>query len=228
MSEALRMRILAALSVATVLATLLSLERTALSIPACMVNADCGCFNTTNCTAEGQGGYCFNATCQCNPGYAAPFCQPTGACCGVSEGAQAPAAVAPQPCAELTQQQCANLNGTYAGDLTSCTSGICDPAATATATATITPTATGTPVPQGGGCTDASQCVPGLSCTDDVCCDTACDGPEQSCNLPGQVGTCASVAAPAPAASSGGLLAMLGVLLAVGAAAMALRTRGTN
>lgn len=93
---------------------------------------------------------------------------------------------------------------------------------TATATATVTNTPPATPVPQGGACTIASQCST-LNCADGVCCDTACDAPLEQCNLPGQVGTCATTAAGAPAASTTGLLVMLGVLL--GAAFVALRLR---
>jgi hypothetical protein len=59
-----------------------------------------------------------------------------------------------------------------------------------------------------------------------VCCDTPCNLPDQSCILPGQVGTCASIPpAPAPAASNGGLLVMLGALIAVAGAAFALKKR---
>lgn len=93
---------------------------------------------------------------------------------------------------------------------------------TATATATATSTPTGSPVPQGGACSDPSQCVTGF-CADGVCCDTACDQPLQQCNLPGQVGACASTAAPAPTASRTGLLLMLGVLVGAGLAAFRAR-----
>lgn len=101
--------------------------------------------------------------------------------------------------------------------------------ATGTATATSTATATGTetntpaagPVPQGGSCLTPSQCST-LNCADGVCCATACDAPLEQCNLPGQVGTCATTVA-APAASNTGLLAMITVL--VGAAFVAMRWR---
>jgi MYXO-CTERM domain-containing protein len=94
---------------------------------------------------------------------------------------------------------------------------------TATATATASATPTRTPVPQGGECTDVSQCVTDLLCADGVCCNTACDQPLEQCNLPGRGGMCASTAAAAPAASSTGLLAMLGVLIL--AAFVAIRVR---
>lgn len=95
--------------------------------------------------------------------------------------------------------------------------------ATATATGTSTSTDTPTPIPQGGGCTTASQCATDF-CVDDVCCATASCPAGQSCANPGNAGLCAAdPAAPAPAATSGGLLVMLGVL--VGAAFVALRMR---
>jgi hypothetical protein len=87
------------------------------------------------------------------------------------------------------------------------------PTATATATATDAATATVTPVPQGDTCVDASQCAAGLYCSDNVCCDTACAGPGQSCNVPGQAGTCVTAPAGAPAASSRALLVMLVALI---------------
>lgn len=79
-------------------------------------------------------------------------------------------------------------------------------------TPTVTPTAT--PVAQGGFCTDASQCVTGF-CSDNVCCDTACTGVGQACNLPGEQGTCVSAPSPAPPASNAGLATMMAAALLV-------------
>jgi hypothetical protein len=108
-------------------------------------------------------------------------------------------------------------NGTYVGDGTSCAGNPCDaatPTATATATATATPTRT--PVAPGGACTDASQCAPGLFCSDAVCCDTACAGLGQSCDVPGQEGICVTASAQAPTASDHTLAVMLGLLFVTG------------
>jgi hypothetical protein len=60
-------------------------------------------------------------------------------------------------------------------------------------------------------------------CVDGVCCDSAGAGPLQKCNLPGQAGTCASTAAPAPALTVWGLLVAAFLLASV--AAFALRRR---
>src|SRR5947207_6119971 len=48
---------------------------------------------------------------------------------------------------------------------------------------------------QGGYCNLPQDCSSGLSCVDNVCCDTACTGTCQACDLPGSVGTCTTVAA---------------------------------
>lgn len=51
-----------------------------------------------------------------------------------------------------------------------------------------------TTLPQGTACKSSSECVTGV-CSDGYCCDTACDGVCQACNLPGALGTCTSVVA---------------------------------
>ncbi len=48
---------------------------------------------------------------------------------------------------------------------------------------------------KGGACSATSECVSGLVCVDGVCCDQACSGQCQACNLPGSLGTCAPVPA---------------------------------
>ncbi|MDX2167750.1 MAG: hypothetical protein SF182_11825 [Deltaproteobacteria bacterium] len=96
--------------------------------------------------------------------------------------------------------------------------------ATATATDTATPTVTNTPAPDGAGCTDGGQCL-STFCVDGVCCNTACDQPLQSCDLPGQVGTCSGTAAEAPSLSRSGLAIALLMLSGVGLLAFARRQR---
>jgi len=71
-------------------------------------------------------------------------------------------------------------------------------------------------------CATPSQCGTGF-CANGVCCDTACTDPLMRCNLPGQLGTCASAAASAPTLTPSGLL--IGALLLTGVAAFALRHR---
>jgi hypothetical protein len=111
----------------------------------------------------------------------------------------------------------------------SCTDSVATATPTVTATATVTGTATetptATPVPQGGGCSDTAECVPGLFCADGVCCDTACDQPEQQCNLEAHAGTCSTTAAEAPAMTRTGLLAAAALLIGIAALALTRRLR---
>jgi hypothetical protein len=111
----------------------------------------------------------------------------------------------------------ANEGGT--GNTATASITVLDPTPTGTPTETPTVTPTGS-VPQGGACSASSQCTSGF-CADAVCCDTACNGPLEQCNLPGQVGTCASVTEPAPALTPWGLV--MAALLLTTIAALALR-----
>jgi hypothetical protein len=45
----------------------------------------------------------------------------------------------------------------------------------------------------GGFCDEPSDCGAGLFCVDSVCCNSACNGTCQACDLPGSVGTCTNV-----------------------------------
>jgi hypothetical protein len=81
--------------------------------------------------------------------------------------------------------------------------------------------------PPGTGCSDPSQCAPGLFCPgapNGVCCTTPCDQPGQSCDEPGFEGTCISKAA-APTLSGTGLLIAALLLAAVGGVGL-IRNRG--
>ncbi len=46
---------------------------------------------------------------------------------------------------------------------------------------------------QGGYCDEPSDCDSSLYCVDNVCCNTACNGSCQACDLSGSVGTCSDV-----------------------------------
>jgi hypothetical protein len=70
--------------------------------------------------------------------------------------------------------------------------------------------------PPGEACTDPGQCDP-MFCVDSVCCDQACTGANQRCDLPGREGECLTISpAPAPVLSSTGLLIGALLLAAVG------------
>lgn len=137
-------------------------------------------------------------------------------------------------CSLTSETYCQGLGGTYLGAGSAC------PTATSTATQTATPTATSTStptptttstatpthtgIPQGGECGTDAQCASGF-CADGVCCDAPCTDPLSRCNLPGQAGTCASTAAPAPPMTPRGLLIALTVLGAVAAFTLRRRAR---
>ena len=146
MPKGRRTRVWNALAVVTVLGAVASLADRAsfggliiIGPSQCVTNADCSC-TQQDCSAPGQGGFCvpINATlgvCQCNPGFGGANCSLTiGACCGASPPIlnmtnpfPANGGVA---CRDLTELQCSFANGTsvtFAGNGTSCGSGICDP-----------------------------------------------------------------------------------------------------
>ena len=93
------------------------------------------------------------------------------------------------------------------------------PTSTPTDTPTVTPTPTDTPAPDGAPCSSDGQCASDI-CTDGVCCNEPCTGPDQICNLQGSVGTCIDAVAPAPTTSRTSLLIGLGILTAIAALAL--------
>jgi hypothetical protein len=74
----------------------------------------------------------------------------------------------------------------------------------------------------GQACTSSSQCLGNLFCADGVCCNAPCNGPNQSCVVPGHVGVCIGPQ-PVPAISWEGLAAGVGLLTVL--AWLGLRTR---
>lgn len=91
------------------------------------------------------------------------------------------------------------------------------PTQTPTRTRTETPTRgpTNTPASAGATCDDSADCTSDLVCVDGVCCTSACDGPDQRCDIPPDVGTCRSTVVTAPAASHPALLIGLALLVVV-------------
>jgi hypothetical protein len=72
-------------------------------------------------------------------------------------------------------------------------------------------------------CSTPAQCATPGFCVDNVCCNAPCSGPLQRCNLPDELGSCVSAAAPAPTLTPWGLLTL--ALLLAGGGAFALRHR---
>jgi hypothetical protein len=79
----------------------------------------------------------------------------------------------------------------------------------------------------GTPCTTPGQCST-LICKDGVCCDTPCDGPNESCDQVGMEGTCSPITpAPAPVLSGTGLLIASLLLAAIGSLGL-IRNRRQN
>lgn len=127
-----------------------------------------------------------------------------GSCAGGLDGA----CVAPTPTVTATSTATATATATTTAT----------PTATATGTATASPTVTNTPLSDGASCTSPTECA-STFCVDGVCCNTACNQPFDTCNLPTDPGTCVQVA-PAPPISRRGLFAGLALLTVIGAAAL--------
>jgi hypothetical protein len=69
----------------------------------------------------------------------------------------------------------------------------------------------GQPYDDGQVCTMNSECT-SMFCVDGFCCNTACDGPEEACNLETRAGICTRTT-PTPALSFGGqVVAVLALL----------------
>lgn len=214
--------LITALCVGVAFATLIDTRRSVDAAAVnCINNSNCGCDaqqELQNCSAEsGAGGTCSNGVCICNPLHAGLNCEIAyGACCNIPDcGSVGQAGCGSAACNEISQDECELIGGTFKGNFTTCSVDLCSDA-TPTPTATAESTPTQTRVPQGGECVDASQCDPGLFCSDEVCCDTACAGPGQSCDVPGSAGTCITAPAGAPAASGTTLAIVLALLIASG------------
>ena len=74
---------------------------------------------------------------------------------------------------------------------------------------TPTPTATETKIPEGGSCVVRRSTCDSGNCVEDVCCESACDEPGESCAVPGFEGTCLPPPTMAPVASSRGLVMLV-------------------
>jgi hypothetical protein len=81
----------------------------------------------------------------------------------------------------------------------SCPGGICNAPGRVGLCTQTTPVPTPAPLGQGQSCVSAGAvCAAGLTCVDGVCCGTSCSGVCQSCNQPGQLGTCSPICNRSP------------------------------
>ncbi len=155
----------------------------------CCASGDC-CAQATDCAAYSTAPVC-QAPSSCQGSRVDGVCAPTkqcgttpvfddAGCAGIEASSCGP--YPSQVCTVMTTQPpptCATSCTTDAGcDVSAhCTGGVCVP-----------------DQGPGGFCEMSQECSSGLTCVDNVCCNRACNGSCEACDLPGSVGTCAAVA----------------------------------
>ncbi len=158
----------------------------------------------------GGGTYVLGGTCITETGTCAlpptPTATPNTGCCQLDNS-----------CADnAIFMTCELSQGDYfPGEVCDAETDNCMPAPTATPTATPT----STPLPNGSDCSTPAECA-STFCVDGVCCETACDGTTDRCDISGSQGECTALNAT-PATSARALAVM--AMLLCGIAALALR-----
>jgi len=172
---------------------------------ACQDSAECQSAHCQNGFCCGTGDCCA-ADNDCNAYDQASTCNTPGTCqgtrvdgvcsaqfqCGASTTADDSgcAGIEANSCGPYPSVSCtAAQNQTPPVCSTTCTNdGQCDVSAHCSPTGMCEPDQG-----QGGYCNQPQDCGSGLSCVDNVCCNTACTGACEACDLPGSVGTCTKV-----------------------------------
>ncbi|MEZ4395006.1 MAG: nidogen-like domain-containing protein [Polyangiales bacterium] len=130
----------------------------------------CNGTNRAACTYPGSSTQCGAGSCTAGSATAASTCNGSGMCAAGATAACAPYVCGMTACRTdcATDMDCAA--GNYCNAMNRC-------------------------VPRqapGATCTTTSSCLSG-NCVDGVCCDTACNGQCEACNVTGSVGTCTAV-----------------------------------
>jgi uncharacterized repeat protein (TIGR01451 family) len=129
----------------------------------------CDGSNPTSCAYPGAATQCRAAACEGATAILAASCNGTGACPPVQTQACDPYVCGATACQGNCTQDSECAADAY------CSAGVCTPKQD-----------------NGGVCGAANQCKSG-TCVDGVCCNTACDGQCEACDVTGSVGTCVAV-----------------------------------
>jgi uncharacterized repeat protein (TIGR01451 family) len=146
----------------------------------------------TACASDATacGGTC-DGTTRAACAYAGPETSCRGASCSGGVATLAATCTGTGICPPLQTQDC----GAYACDATVCR-GTCTADGECSAGSWCSGGICLPKQPNGGACGAASQCASAI-CVDGVCCNAACDGQCEACDVAGSVGTCtAAVGAP--------------------------------
>lgn len=133
-------------------------------------------------------------------GRTGPACAATGLCVGCTANKYCTGVAA--TCDTATSQcvGCVNRSD-CAGACQTCTNSVCTAIKNQDDPGVCAGTCDGTGAcksKQGQSCQAATDCAGGLPCADGYCCDKACTGSCEACNVPSSLGTCTTLASNAP------------------------------
>jgi MYXO-CTERM domain-containing protein len=135
-----------------------------------MCAGKCDGTNRLSCAYPAAGTSCRDASCTNDNATLADFCNGTGSCPPARVQACAPNSC--NAAGTLCDSGCLVDNDCAANQY--CAGGVCAPK-----------------LKNGSSCSDSNQCLG--PCVDGVCCNTACDGQCEACDLPANPGTCTAV-----------------------------------
>ncbi|HXN83419.1 MAG TPA: OmpA family protein, partial [Myxococcales bacterium] len=129
----------------------------------------CDGVSTAACLYSGSATTCRTASCVAGLATLAAACDGAGNCPALQTRACTPYVCGASACLG----NCAADPDCAPGDW--CSAGVCSPR-----------------LPDGASCAGANQCT-NLNCVDGVCCNVACGGQCEACNVPGNTGSCTAV-----------------------------------
>jgi hypothetical protein len=129
----------------------------------------CNGTNTMSCSYPSTTTACRPASCVNGVAVPASTCDGNGSCSMANSSNCSPYVCGASACLTMCASKADCMGGNY------CQSSVCMPQ-----------------LPNGAACSTTDQCLSGF-CTDGVCCNSACNGQCQACNVSTFVGTCSPV-----------------------------------